>query len=98
MNTILSPRELQVARRLVDGMRIGDIARAFDLSAKTASTYKTRIREKLFPNGNPNDSELRVSMAQYIESLTARPLVPSGGATDLAPDLLVPGFSAEATK
>jgi DNA-binding NarL/FixJ family response regulator len=43
----LSGREGQVLRLLAGGSSIGDIARQLNLSPKTASTYKTRIMEKL---------------------------------------------------
>jgi DNA-binding NarL/FixJ family response regulator len=43
----LSERELEVLYRIVAGERPGEIARALHLSAKTISTHKTRIMEKL---------------------------------------------------
>lgn len=43
----LSNRELEVLRRLVAGQRSKEIAEALHLSAKTISTHKTRIMEKL---------------------------------------------------
>lgn len=43
----LSERELDVLRRIVAGQRSGDIAKALHLSAKTISTHKTRIMDKL---------------------------------------------------
>ncbi|MDO9094240.1 MAG: response regulator transcription factor [Rubrivivax sp.] len=43
----LSDRELEVLRRLVDGERPTDIARALHLSVKTVSTHKSRIQAKL---------------------------------------------------
>lgn len=43
----LSDRELEVLRRIVAGQRSNVIAEALHLSAKTISTHKTRIMEKL---------------------------------------------------
>lgn len=43
----LSDRELEVLRRIVNGERLTDIARALHLSVKTISTHKTRILDKL---------------------------------------------------
>lgn len=43
----LSKREDEVLRALVKGERNGDIAIRLDISAKTVSTYRTRIFEKL---------------------------------------------------
>lgn len=43
----LSPREDQVMRKLVNGMRIGEIASELGLSPKTISTYRQRVLEKL---------------------------------------------------
>lgn len=43
----LSPRELEVALLLVQGLRQEDIARRLCLSAKTVNTHKTRLFEKL---------------------------------------------------
>lgn len=43
----LSERELEVLRRIVAGQRSNEIAEALHLSAKTISTHKTRIMEKL---------------------------------------------------
>ena len=43
----LSPRELEVAMLLVQGLRQEDIARRLSLSAKTVNTHKTRLFEKL---------------------------------------------------
>lgn len=47
----LSPREMQVLRRLARGDRLVDIADALKLSVKTVSTHKTRIQEKLHVHG-----------------------------------------------
>lgn len=43
----LSPRELEVAMLLVQGMRQEDIARKLSLSSKTVNTHKARLFEKL---------------------------------------------------
>ena len=43
----LSPRELEVAMLLTQGLRQEDIARRLSLSAKTVNTHKTRLFEKL---------------------------------------------------
>lgn len=43
----LSPRELEVAMLLVQGLRQEDIARKLSLSAKTVNTHKSRLFEKL---------------------------------------------------
>jgi two-component system invasion response regulator UvrY len=47
----LSDRELEVLCRLVSGQRIADIADSLHISAKTVSTHKSRILERLqLPN------------------------------------------------
>src|SRR6476659_10836830 len=43
----LSPRELEVAMMLTQGLRQEEIARRLSLSAKTVNTHKTRLFEKL---------------------------------------------------
>ena len=43
----LSPRELEVAMLLVQGVRQEDIARKLSLSSKTVNTHKARLFEKL---------------------------------------------------
>lgn len=43
----LSPRELEIAMMLTQGMRQEEIARRLSLSAKTVNTHKTRLFEKL---------------------------------------------------
>lgn len=43
----LSPRELEVALLLVQGLRQEDIARRLSLSPKTVNTHKTRLFDKL---------------------------------------------------
>ena len=44
---ILSPRELEVAMLLTQGLRQEDIAKRLSLSAKTVNTHKSRLFEKL---------------------------------------------------
>ena len=44
---LLSPRELEVAMLLVQGMRQDAIARRLSLSAKTVNTHKSRLFEKI---------------------------------------------------
>jgi DNA-binding NarL/FixJ family response regulator len=51
----LSDREFQVLRMLVAGTSVTDIATQLHLSAKTVSTHKTNLMQKL---GVPNQSEL----------------------------------------
>ncbi len=43
----LSPREIEVAMLLVQGLRQEDIAKRLNLSAKTVNTHKSRLFEKL---------------------------------------------------
>jgi len=43
----LSPRELEVARMLCQGMRMEEIGRRLSLSGKTVATHKYRLYEKL---------------------------------------------------
>ncbi|MEG3192334.1 response regulator transcription factor [Lysobacter sp. D1-1-M9] len=43
----LSPRELEIALLLVQGLRQEEMARRLSLSAKTINTHKTRLFEKL---------------------------------------------------
>jgi len=51
----LSPREMEVVRLFVSGMRVDDIAAQLSRSKKTISTQKNRAMEKL---GVANDTEL----------------------------------------
>jgi DNA-binding NarL/FixJ family response regulator len=46
-HTLLSDRELQIFRLISGGSGIAEIAQRLNLSAKTVSTYKTRILQKL---------------------------------------------------
>jgi DNA-binding NarL/FixJ family response regulator len=48
----LSPRELEVAMLLVQGLRQEDIAKRLSLSAKTVNTHKTRLFQKLAVQDN----------------------------------------------
>jgi DNA-binding NarL/FixJ family response regulator len=43
----LSDREFEVMRLIVSGKSVGDIAKELSLSAKTVSTYRTRVLQKL---------------------------------------------------
>ena len=47
LHASLSDREFEVFRMLVDGMSVNDIAARLHLSAKTISTHKARLMEKL---------------------------------------------------
>jgi len=58
----LSPRELEVAMMLTQGLRQEDIARRLSLSAKTVNTHKTRLFEKL---GIQDSIALARLVAQY---------------------------------
>jgi two-component system invasion response regulator UvrY len=58
----LSPRELEVAMMLTQGLRQEDIARRLSLSAKTINTHKTRLFEKL---GIQDSIALARLVAQY---------------------------------
>jgi DNA-binding NarL/FixJ family response regulator len=51
----LSDREFQVLRLIASGRMVSDIARELSLSAKTISTYRSRILEKM---GMKNNAEL----------------------------------------
>lgn len=48
----LSPRELEIALLLTQGLRQENIAKRLSLSAKTVNTHKTRLFEKLSINDN----------------------------------------------
>ena len=65
----LSDREFEVFRLLVSGRSVGDIADQLNLSAKTVSTHKTRIQEKM---GLPSTAEL-VRYALEHNLLDGRP-------------------------
>lgn len=49
---LLSERELQVFLRLARGETVGEIAQHMSLSAKTVSTYRTRVLEKMALGSN----------------------------------------------
>lgn len=58
----LSPRELEVAMLLVQGLRQEDIAQRLNLSAKTINTHKTRLFQKV---GIQDNIALARLCAQY---------------------------------
>ncbi|QQX86599.1 response regulator transcription factor [Cupriavidus necator] len=49
---VLSDREFQVLQQLAAGQTVNEIAEAFSLSAKTISTYKARLMQKLTLQNN----------------------------------------------
>jgi two-component system, NarL family, invasion response regulator UvrY len=59
---MLSPRELEVAMLLTQGLRQEDIAKRLNLSAKTVNTHKTRLFEK---TGVQDNIALARLAAQY---------------------------------
>jgi DNA-binding NarL/FixJ family response regulator len=66
---LLSNREFQVLRLIADGHGINDIARLLNLSAKTVSTHKARILQKM---NLTNQAELiRYALEQQLASLPA---------------------------
>ena len=65
----LSPRELEVAMLLVQGLRQEDIARRLSLSSKTVNTHKARLFEKL---GIQDNVALARMSSQYGLSDPAR--------------------------
>jgi DNA-binding NarL/FixJ family response regulator len=52
LHETLSDREFQVFRLLVNGRTVSDIAEQLHLSAKTVSTHKARLMEKLQVDSN----------------------------------------------
>ena len=50
-HTLLSDREFEVFRQLVDGRGVSEIADRLNLSVKTVSTHKTRILQKMNLHG-----------------------------------------------
>jgi two-component system invasion response regulator UvrY len=52
LHTSLSGREFQIFCKLAAGSAVGAIAQELSLSAKTVSTYRTRILEKMGYNSN----------------------------------------------
>jgi two-component system invasion response regulator UvrY len=67
----LSPRELEIAMLLVQGLRQEDIAKRLSLSAKTVNTHKARLFEKL---GIEDSIALARLSSQYGLSDPARAL------------------------
>lgn len=67
----LSPRELEIAMLLVQGMRQEEIAKRLSLSAKTVNTHKSRLFEKL---GIQDSIALARLSSQYGLSDPARAL------------------------
>ena len=67
----LSPRELEVALLLTQGLRQEDIARRLSLSAKTVNTHKARLFEKM---GIHDNIALARMASQYGLVDPARPL------------------------
>lgn len=67
----LSPRELEVALLLTQGLRQEDIARRLSLSAKTVNTHKARLFEKM---GIHDNIALARMARQYGLVDPARPL------------------------
>ena len=59
----LSDRELEVFRRIGQGLKTQDIAAHLHLSVKTVETYRTRIREKLDLS---DGTELTRSAVQWV--------------------------------
>lgn len=47
LHALLSDREFQILRRIVSGGGVNEIAQGLNLSAKTVSTYKARILQKM---------------------------------------------------
>ena len=68
-HTALSDREFEVFRLLVAGRSVSEIAGQLNLSAKTVSTHKTRIQEKM---GLAGTAEL-VRYALEHDLLDAKP-------------------------
>jgi len=58
----LSERELQITQMVTGGHGISEIAETLNISAKTISTYKARVHEKL---GVRNDVELTLMAVKY---------------------------------
>ena len=74
-HTTLSDREYQVFRMLVTGISVSDIAAQLNLSAKTVSTHKARLLEKL---GVANLTELvHYALRHRLVEDPGTPTVPS---------------------
>lgn len=64
--SVLSDREFEVFRLLASGATVSEIAERFTLSAKTISTHKTRLMQKL---GLRNNADIvRLAIAEGIVS------------------------------
>jgi DNA-binding NarL/FixJ family response regulator len=59
---LLSDREFEVMRRLGSGLTVSQVAGELDISAKTVSTYRTRILEKM---GMASNADLVRYAARY---------------------------------
>ena len=65
MAQALSPRESEVLGLIVDGKRNGEIAELLNVSAKTVSTHRTRILEKM--NLTTNQQIVRYVLQQRLQ-------------------------------
>ncbi len=65
LHETLSARERQVLTMIVEGLRLGEIADRLHVSAKTISTHKMRLMQKL--NVETNADLLRYSIASGID-------------------------------
>ncbi len=63
----LSPRESEVLQFIVDGKRNGEIAESLGLSAKTVSTHRARILEKM--NFTTNQQIVRHVLQQRLQPI-----------------------------
>jgi DNA-binding CsgD family transcriptional regulator len=66
----LSDREFEVFRLLASGASVTEIAERFSLSAKTISTHKTRLMQKLGLRSNADI--VRLAIAEGIVKNDAR--------------------------
>lgn len=66
-HTKLSERELGVFMRLAKGESISDIAASLNLSAKTVSTYRSRLLEKLGLSSNAELATYAIRHALIVE-------------------------------
>ena len=48
---VLSPREFEIFRMLLDGAELGKIATTLNISMKTVANYQTGIKQKLGVSG-----------------------------------------------
>lgn len=65
----LSPRELQVLQRIVEGQAASEIADGLSLSVKTVSTYRRRLLDKLGLTGTADLVRYAVEHRLFDESL-----------------------------